>query len=332
MLAFLDMTVRLWDLSSRKRTHLRASLGAGLVLAAVCASAQTTEETAAVLRACETGSASACLAAARNVQFGVGTTRDLPLAQKLTSRACELGLALACMEAARRYEYGWDSNGTDRDAARARDYYNLGCKTGDLAACAKVEELTCEAAGGAPLQNVPVLRDMFGRSASLNACAGGMVLRMAFDVTGDDRPELFLASSQVAANGGVDWTIYSSTSRERCGYLGTLFLPYGGFRFDAMRREVVRFQALNNTAGVFAYVPVGAAGFGDIRVGDLVLTDSPEFIREWTLISEWWAEAERDPAGADLSAVLRDPEAVVWMNMRTRGPATPQPLTAWTCN
>jgi TPR repeat protein len=332
MLAFLDVTVRLWDLMSRKRTCLRAVLCAGFMLAATGASAQTTEETAAVLRACDGGSASACLAAARNVQFGVGVTRDLAFAQKLTSRACDLGLALACVEAGRRYEFGWDSNGTDRDLARARDSYDRGCKAGDLAACAKVEELTCEAAGGAPLQQVPVLQDMFARSGSLNACAGGMVLRMAFDVTGDDRPELFLASSQVAANSGIDWTIYSPTSRERCGYLGTLFLPYGGFRFDAERHELVRFQALNNAAGVFAYVPVGAAGFGDTRVGDLVQTDAPEFIREWTLISEWWAEGGRDPAGADLGGLLRDPETIVWMNMRTRDPVTPQALTRWSCN
>ena len=331
MLVFLGMTVRLWDLAFRKRTRVKAALCAGLVLAATCASAQTSEETAAVLRACDTGSASACLAAARNVQFGVGATRDLALAQKLTSRSCDLGLAAACMEAGRRYEFGWDANGTDRDPARARGYYDLGCKAGDLAACAKLEELTCEAAGGAPLQNVPVLRDMFARSTTLNACAGGMILRMSFDMTGDDRPELFLASSQVAANSGIDWTIYSPTSREGCGYFGTLFLPYGGFRYDAERRELVRFQVLNNTAGAFAYVPVAAAGFGDTRIGDLVMTDSPEFIREWTLISEWWAEGGRDPVGADLSAALRDPATIVWTNLRTKEPGTPPPLTAWAC-
>jgi TPR repeat protein len=282
-------------------------------------------------RACELGDGPACMTASNNVQFGIGTARDLKAAESLLLRSCDVGLAVGCGQVAQKYEYGWDTAGADRDPSRAESYYDHACKGGDHLSCAKLEEKACESRGGDSFESPAVLAAMASVDDDFSPCRDGTLLRMELDVTGDGKPELFLASSQSAGLAGTTWRVFSPTGAGACGYFGEMFFHYLGFRFDAARREFMTYDRAGGGEGTFSHIPVGPRGFGKPRTGKGVVANSPDFTREWDVIERWQSGPAAPVFGADLADVIQHPSSAAWTNMRTSQPASPSPLTAWAC-
>lgn len=124
--------------------------------------------------------------------------------------------------------------------------------------------------------------------------------RLDLDVTGDGRPEIFVARAFTGAAAGDTFDVFTPQADGSLGSLGRLtFDPAQGFRVDAAQRRVVVLVAPETGPAVLSTYAL-EAGFRRVARRDIAAGD-PALEREKQAQRRYWSRARKVETAAEAS-------------------------------
>lgn len=138
------------------------------------------------------------------------------------------------------------------------------------------------------------------------------VYRMELDVTGDGKPELFLATTWLGGRRGLEWVVYSPQLDGTYRPLGVIEFAYMSFYYSASSSSIM--VPVNGGPGAgpaFAYYHIGADGISDITE-----TYTGDTNADVASMNAWQAKG-RPPVYIDTLADLQGTAAPQWKDADT---------------
>jgi hypothetical protein len=163
------------------------------------------------------------------------------------------------------------------------------------------------------------------RSTDLDTTRGSRLSLMVVDVTGDGRPEIFLAPQPLCGNGGCEWSVYSpAATAGTVRYLGEVLFPEGACLVDSAAPRIRYCSHMSaGTCSLGEYI-FGATSVQHRRLGTCVSGEA-SCERQLTEMRTWLA-AHR-PAVFDATVAADDTlTGLRWTPRRGDAPQSPPDL------
>jgi hypothetical protein len=128
---------------------------------------------------------------------------------------------------------------------------------------------------------------------------------MQFDVTGDGRPELFLAASAAGSSAGMPWTLYSPGADGTYRRLGDMTFNYEAFHYSSSDSVLRAYVRLGARVGGYAHYRVSADGIQELQ-------DESDEQGDAAKVASWKAKGERPKLYWAMLSALRNPAPVEW--------------------
>jgi hypothetical protein len=133
-------------------------------------------------------------------------------------------------------------------------------------------------------QNV---RDHYLATSELLPSLECSILRMQFDVTGDEKAEIFLSNSQMTGNGGGPWVVYSPLADGTYRVLDEIGFHGRFFRFDRDKALFVTGGHVSVASTALTSYRVDENGFTPLEGGGICPGVSPDCHEELERIRAW---------------------------------------------